>query len=837
MHEQYTKILTALSKLSVIEVDFTAFCTSALYYLSTVDEIHAAAIYVPSPFEDRITPQQVMGSHPHAPMPAGRSDQARYGINSMHTTLIDDLHTEERFRVWPPLLATDLRAGMMARYHMMLGRFGLLAVYSNRPSAFATTMDNFGQMAANMIALVLERSSMAVTRKAYPLDHVSDMAFIIGRDWYYVYANQAASRATRARKSDLLGQSLVTLYEDIDPEHLAIYERVMAERTPQHFRAEHILPRGVRGEYNVQVHPVPEGILCLAQATSADTTFNEREQRLLAETMQDIALVLNATLDRGQVLRQILVQAERVMPHQAAAIILAQREGYDVVTHQGEESLFCEIAHEALADLLETGDTLLLRDRSEQPGPLPLEGWVASFVGVPIHLNNSVIGFLCLGHETADFFSLKHARRLYVYAAQAAVALWNARLYENERRERELAQTLQDIARTLSSPNHIDSMLTRTLKQVRRVVAFSWGTLWLADGYQLELGAHSGDDLPVEPPLWVDETDLLVRALREAAPLTLRVTHIKDANVDGILPGTRIWVGVPLTHRDMVVGVLSVGRSEPHPFSQDDINALTSISRQAALAIINAMMVAELETKINALQEARDSAARSARLSAMGEMAMGIAHQINNPLTAVIAQASLAERVLTEDHPAHRAVQSITKAAQRAASTVQRMFELGRMSEYDRVPVQLAASITDTASLVRAQLDPKHTTLLLDLADDLPTIMGSPQHLEDVWINLMLNARDAVSDKQDGEITVRAWANDETQQVIITITDNGVGIPPEYLEEIFTPFFTTKPHGTGLGIPICYEVVSKHGGTMHVESEQGHGTTFSIHLPYSEEQT
>jgi C4-dicarboxylate-specific signal transduction histidine kinase len=140
-------------------------------------------------------------------------------------------------------------------------------------------------------------------------------------------------------------------------------------------------------------------------------------------------------------------------------------------------------------------------------------------------------------------------------------------------------------------------------------------------------------------------------------------------------------------------------------------------------------------------------------------------------------------------------------------------------------------SLQSSLSLIRAQLAPHITRLTVELAPGLPSIEASAEHLEDVWINLLLNARDAVKDQKDGMIRVTSRLHEAGNAIVVTIGDNGPGIPADFVGRVFEPFFTTKADGTGLGLSICHDVVTRHGGAIQVDSGPDRGTMFTITLP------
>ncbi|MBN1964843.1 MAG: HAMP domain-containing protein, partial [Anaerolineae bacterium] len=277
-----------------------------------------------------------------------------------------------------------------------------------------------------------------------------------------------------------------------------------------------------------------------------------------------------------------------------------------------------------------------------------------------------------------------------------------------------------------------------------------------------------------------------------------------------------------LTNAVMHIGISS------DPTARVPVGALDELGELAMT--INVMLQA-LEQSRDELALAHSHLARVARLAAAGEIAAGVAHQINNPLTAVVAESYLLLQEMEENTPEHESVTIIQEAARRAGDVVQQLLNLARSIPFDMTPLDVNASLTNAISLVRAQIEPHIAQIHASLANDLPPILGSPQHLEDVWINLFLNARDAVRDVSEAVIQVMTAPGSTDGEITITITDNGAGIAPQDLSHIFDPFYTTKQHGTGLGLSICHDVIERHGGAIGVESEDGLGTTFIITLP------
>jgi len=224
---------------------------------------------------------------------------------------------------------------------------------------------------------------------------------------------------------------------------------------------------------------------------------------------------------------------------------------------------------------------------------------------------------------------------------------------------------------------------------------------------------------------------------------------------------------------------------------------------------------------------------RAARLSAVGELAAGIAHEINNPLSAIIGNAQMLLRDFDDSHSAWPALQTIERAGRRAGAIVEALLSFSQRGDYVLQKTDVNKTIQRALEIISHQLQQGNVSIVLDLADGLPPVSASAPHLETAWINLLLNAKDAVEGRSDGEIRVDTARSEDGQWVRVCVSDNGRGIAPGHLDRIFDPFFTTKQpsEGTGLGLFICHSVVTKHRGRIEVESHLGKGSTFWVSLP------
>jgi len=239
----------------------------------------------------------------------------------------------------------------------------------------------------------------------------------------------------------------------------------------------------------------------------------------------------------------------------------------------------------------------------------------------------------------------------------------------------------------------------------------------------------------------------------------------------------------------------------------------------------------ELEKTVTTLKTTQSQLVQSEKLSAVGQFVAGVAHDLNNPLTAVIGFSELL--VLDEkDEKARQQLTLIAKSAHRCHKIVQSLLGFARQHTPERRRVELHAVVDEVLEIMAYDMRTSNIKVHKEYAPTLPSIMADSHQLQQVFVNILANARQAMQAVQrEGEITVRTHGSREV--AIVEFKDNGPGISPANLAKIFDPFFTTKPvgQGTGLGLSLTYGIVQEHGGKIGVHSELGHGATFRIEFP------
>jgi len=241
----------------------------------------------------------------------------------------------------------------------------------------------------------------------------------------------------------------------------------------------------------------------------------------------------------------------------------------------------------------------------------------------------------------------------------------------------------------------------------------------------------------------------------------------------------------------------------------------------------------ELERKVEErtaeLKRMQAQMIQSEKMVAIGKLAAGVAHEINNPLTGVLTNSSLMLEDLADDHPWREDIQTIVNETLRCRKIVKGLLDFSRQTRPQRTLLDLNQVVEDTLALVRNQTVFRNTRIVYALDPHLPTVLADADQMRQVVLNLVLNAAEAMV--QGGELRLASSVDSAKKAVELRISDTGPGIPDEVRVRIFEPFFTTKKTGTGLGLAVAYGIIQRHHGEIRIETSRGRGTTFIISVP------
>jgi PAS domain S-box-containing protein len=320
-----------------------------------------------------------------------------------------------------------------------------------------------------------------------------------------------------------------------------------------------------------------------------------------------------------------------------------------------------------------------------------------------------------------------------------------------------------------------------------------------------------------EEPLWIADI------VKEAS--TLQLSRPGD-NVHAVF-------AFPIKLRNEVLGVIEFFSTAVRELDDEVLKTAQAIGGEigqfAERMRAEAALRQSEEHLRNQAQELEQQLLASGRLVAVGELTASMAHEFNNPLGIILGFAQSLLDTLSPSDPNYQHVQIIAEEAKRCEKLVQELLEFGRPKSSDFILTDVEQIIQRTMNLVQPQAAKNKVETVIDVASGLPQIYADPQQLQQILLNLGLNALDAMP---KGGKLMMGVASPSAGNVMITVADTGMGIDSDVLPRIFQPFFTSKKRrGLGLGLPICDRIVKSHGGTIKVESKPGEGTTFKVRLP------
>jgi signal transduction histidine kinase len=462
-----------------------------------------------------------------------------------------------------------------------------------------------------------------------------------------------------------------------------------------------------------------------------------------------------------------------------------------------------------VSDERQTGDLLARALVCDESSVLVVEG-AAQAIAV---LNARRVAVLMLGWPLAQIQDIVlHAHRVQpealifgLRALERDEAQSDVTILENVRRVDELV-LLNEVGQAMAATLDFDEVLQLLLQAVAKTVQV--------------------DECVVA--LWDEATQrYLPRArLLEGQSLPSELAKGDETISEFSLPSCSVL----LKGRDRVLGWLALERrSDENELSTQDLQLAQALANQAASALENARLYAELKQSARELERSQRRLIQSEKLAATGRLAASIAHEINNPLQAIKNCLELLLDEAEAGEPLDRTYLDVAmNELERIQDTIQQMLDLYRPEKGRMASVDLNAAVEGVLALMRKQLESCRIGIETYLDSARPHVVGRGDQIRQVFINLILNAVEAMPEGGQLTLTTR---QDSDGIVTVLVADTGVGISPENLAHIADPFFTTKPKGVGLGMSICHEIIERHQGTLDLTSQIGRGTTFTIRLP------
>jgi signal transduction histidine kinase len=582
-----------------------------------------------------------------------------------------------------------------------------------------------------------------------------------------------------------------------------------------------------------------------------------RLQRRLqeSEALSVITQALNETHDLDTILQLIVDAARQIIPRVERAIIHLLDENEQIlrpaaVSTEGEPNrtaLAMRPGEGVAGRVLAEGAAINVGDTHTDPrylsqGEVP---HMRSLLVAPVQRGDRRLGTISVQSTETFAFSGDDENLLNTLGVQAALAIENARLLEVESTARKDAQMLAQTGASLSSTLELERLLDRLLDQVGLLVKYdAIALLWVE--------AHTGTARTARMRGYEHFGPQAEQAVRDLSLEIAHTTHLRHmvmigqpTHVSDTLGDPtwkpwpefaqgRSWIGAPIiVQGEGAVAFFSLEKAEPGFYGLADQLKLGAFSSQASLAVQNARLYADLEKSLKHEKSMRARLVQSEKVSAMGRLVASVAHELNNPLQAIQNSLYLVSQESTLSPQSREDLQIALSEADRMAELISRLRDTYRPTSAEQFqPVSLNALIDEVQRLIATHL--RHNKVEFSFQPDprLPAIPAIRDHLKQVFLNLTLNAVEAMP--KGGRLEIQTQYLAEASEVLTVISDTGGGIKPEDLQEIFHPFFTTKEGGTGLGLFITHEIITRHQGRVEPQSEIGRGTTFRVWLPLAQ---
>ncbi len=562
-------------------------------------------------------------------------------------------------------------------------------------------------------------------------------------------------------------------------------------------------------------------------------------QRRLQESdaLSAISRALNETLELQKVLQLIVESARRIIPNVDRAVIHLLDEDQEAlraaaVSGEGEsgQSVIMRPGEGVAGQVIAQGIVIKVNDTQTDPRYLAASGGsrTRSMLVAPVQSGEHRLGTLSVNSAMPNAFSADDERLIGTLGAQAALAIYNAQLYEDTRRQLDELLLLHTVALAGAEATSEDELISRATQLVGETVySVNFGVLLIDHGGKF---LHAHESYSSAPQRFVAIGEGIVgRVAQTGHPWLVPDVQKEPAYIE-IDPNTRAELCVPLKAGNLMLGVINAESPTPYGFTETDKRLLMTLAGQLATAIQKLRFYHDLEQALRQEKSARAQLVQSEKLAAMGRLVASVAHELNNPLQAIQNALYLVKQEPKLGLQAMEDLQVAATEANRMAELINRLRETYRPTTGEEFRFEsLNAIVTEVQRLIATHLRHNNIEFKFDPDPGLPAVPGIRDQLKQVMLNLCLNAVEAMPN--GGQLLVRTRHDAVQSSILLTVEDTGAGIQPEVIHNVFDPFFTTKESGTGLGLTITYDIIQRHHGRIEVESLPGAGAIFRIWLP------
>lgn len=587
-------------------------------------------------------------------------------------------------------------------------------------------------------------------------------------------------------------------------------------------------------------------------------TFSEMTAHLRRlGLLNDFVLTVSSAQNLDQIARRMFDLLARAFNTELIVLFLRSSDGRilrDYRLFDGKMNVVSTplAGHSVQPYLSKDGRARLIVDAVKE-GFAPIHKEARSMLIVPLKYRGQAIGVLIIENLRDEAFTQYDEHLMVVITSHLAGLIEYTRLREEaEGRARSLS-LIHEVVQQVIGLNDKAEVAHLTAELVAQYFKYELAAIFLFDEeHKFFIQGIGGTHADTVKRALGGEEFVVSGGVTSHVSQTGASIMINDTNLDALYKPLKGWAArseicVALKDGDTILGIIDVESREQNAFTHNDLIAMESLAGILASVITSAnqyqklqesirqlrLIEIELNARIEAQRSAENRLLQAAKLAAVGEMAAGIAHELNNPLTAVTGFSELILDELPQASVHRKDLEMVLHEARRAGDVVRRLLDFSRQGERVRTQSDLNEVVRDVIALTNHLIKTNGVALSLDLNEPLPWVFIDTNQMKQVLLNLIHNALQAMPNGGDLQISTCLVQRDERNWAVMEIRDSGVGITQADQNRIFEPFFTTRGDrgGTGLGLSVSFGIVTDHGGLIEISSEPENGSIFSVWLP------
>lgn len=550
------------------------------------------------------------------------------------------------------------------------------------------------------------------------------------------------------------------------------------------------------------------------------------------QLLHDVSNAIRSTLDPQEAMNRIVSEAVRITRASSGSVVLINPTNSLLEIHAcfglpGDAGQFrLKVGQGITGWVAEYGKPARVGNVKEDSRYVTLRENVLSELAVPLAVRGEVRGVLNVDSDRRDAFTQEDQELLQALADQAAKVIHDTWLYAQLALKARLFETLNKVSQTINTTLNLDEALEVIVKQAASLMEAKLCSLLLVDSTRewLDLRAcHGGSKIYRAKPRVNVEESLVGIVLRRGKPVQVENVQTSSRYQNGEIAareGLVSLLSVPLIHDRQAIGVLNLYKGDRYSFSNEEIRIVSALAELSAIAIRKARLYEQIIEVEEALRQ-------NEKLSALGLLAAEVAHEIRNPLTVMKLLYHSLNLEFPDQDPRKRDAEIIGEKMDHLNRIVEQILAFAKSAEPQFVPTDLNRLIEDLNLLLRHKLQQHSVEGILQLERPLPPVMVDAAQMEQVFLNLSLNAIQAMP--QGGQLRISTLFND--QYIEVSFCDNGVGMTTEQSQRAFSSILeSNKPGGTGLGLAVVQRVIEAHRAELSIQSSPGKGTTVRIRI-------